>query len=124
MVGLNLLLILIGVFLNASAQPLLKKGMCSFGAMCIPISKMYTYAWKIIANGYIISGLTCYVVSVVVWLMVLSRVAVSVAYPMLSIGYIVTAIAGHYLFDENVTWLRIAGIIVIIVGVYLVSKSA
>lgn len=124
MVGVNLSLILIGVFLNAGAQLLLKKGMCSFSSLCIPLDKMYTYAWKIITNGYIISGLACYVFSVVVWLMVLSRVAVSVAYPMLSIGYIVTAIAGHYLFAENLTWLRIVGIIVIILGVYLVSKSA
>jgi multidrug transporter EmrE-like cation transporter len=55
--------------------------------------------------------------------MVLSRVEVSFAYPLLSVGYIVTAIAGYYLFQENLSITRIAGILIICVGVYFVTKS-
>ena len=60
--------------------------------------------------------------SVGVWLLVLSRVEVGYAYPMLSVGYIVNAIAGYYLFQENPSLTRITGIL-IIAGVYLVTKS-
>jgi multidrug transporter EmrE-like cation transporter len=63
------------------------------------------------------------VVSVVVWIMALSRVEVSIAYPMLSIGYVVNALAAWYLFGEAVTLTRLAGIGVIIIGVYLVARS-
>ena len=49
------------------------------------------------------AGLLCYVVSVAVWLLVLSRVEVSFAYPLLSVGYIVNAVAGYYLFQENLS---------------------
>ena len=62
--------------------------------------------------------------SVVVWLLVLSRVQVSYAYPMLSIGYIVNAVAAYYLFGEDLSFIRIAGIVVIIMGVYLISRSS
>jgi multidrug transporter EmrE-like cation transporter len=48
---------------------------------------------------------------------------VSIAYPMLSVGYIVTAVAAWYLFGENLSASRIAGIAVIIVGVALVARS-
>jgi multidrug transporter EmrE-like cation transporter len=42
---------------------------------------------------------------------------------MLSVGYIVTAIAAWYFFGENLSATRIAGIVVIIGGVYLVARS-
>jgi multidrug transporter EmrE-like cation transporter len=58
------------------------------------------------------------------WLLVLSRVQVSFAYPMLSIGYIVSAVAGFYLLGEDLSFLRIAGIVVIIAGVFLISQSS
>jgi multidrug transporter EmrE-like cation transporter len=64
-----------------------------------------------------------YVVSVVFWILALSRVDVSIAYPMLSIGYIVSALAGWLLFSEAVSPARVAGIVVIIVGVWLVARS-
>ena len=61
--------------------------------------------------------------SVAVWLLVLSRVEVGFASPMLSVGYIVNAVAGYYLFQENLSLTRITGILIIIAGVYLVTRS-
>jgi multidrug transporter EmrE-like cation transporter len=63
------------------------------------------------------------VVSVAIWILALSRVPVSIAYPMLSIGYIVNAFAAYYLFGESVTVQKLAGIGFIVVGVYLVARS-
>jgi multidrug transporter EmrE-like cation transporter len=63
------------------------------------------------------------VISVVVWIMALSRVEVSIAYPLLSVGYVVNAIAAYYLFGEAVTPMRLTGIAIIIVGVWVVARS-
>jgi multidrug transporter EmrE-like cation transporter len=104
--------ILAGVLLNAAAQLLLKAGT---NAMPLGI--------RLAVEPHILGGLACYVVSVVVWVVALSRVPVSIAYPMLSIGYIVNAIAAHYLFGETLSSMRVAGIGVIIVGVFLVARS-
>ena len=62
-------------------------------------------------------------ISVGVWIVALSRVDVSLAYPMLSIGYIVTALAAAHWFGEDLNPMRIAGIVVIILGVVLISRS-
>jgi multidrug transporter EmrE-like cation transporter len=75
-------------------------------------------------NPYILAGLACYVLSVAVWLLVLSRVEVSFAYPLLSIGYIVTASAGWIFFDESMGIIRWSGILVICLGVWLITRSA
>ena len=74
-------------------------------------------------ESHFIGGAALYVVSLVVWILGLSRVPVSVAYPMLSLGYVVNAIAAHYLFGEAVSIQRWLGIGFIIAGVWLVAKS-
>lgn len=116
-------LILSGVLLNACAQLLLKAGTNRIGHFDFSLSNALPIGWQLATNPYIFGGLSCYVVSVVVWILALSRVPVSIAYPMLSIGYVVNALAAWWLFGESLTAMRLAGIGIIIVGVYLVTKS-
>ena len=115
--------LLFGVFLNACAQVFLKLGMTRIGEFTFTLNNLWPIGWKVATNYFVILGLFCYVISVIVWLMVLSRVPVGIAYPMVSIGYIITAIAGYFLLGEMLTTSRIIGIFVIILGVYLVAKS-
>jgi multidrug transporter EmrE-like cation transporter len=116
-------LILVGVLLNAGAQLLLKAGMMQIGHFEFSLANVLPISAKVMVNPPIITGLFAYVLSVAVWLLVLSRVQVSYAYSMLSIGYIVNAIAAYYLFGESLSLIRVAGILVIIVGVFLISQS-
>jgi len=105
-------LILVGVLLNAAAQLLLKAG-----TNAMPLGL------RLAMEPHILAGLACYVVSVVVWIVALSRVPVSIAYPMLSIGYVVNAIAAWYLLGEAVTPMRLVGIGIIVLGVFIVARS-
>jgi multidrug transporter EmrE-like cation transporter len=68
--------------------------------------------------------MACYCLSIGIWLIVLSRLEVSAAYPLLSIGYIITAVVGYFFLDENVDSSRIAGIALICVGIVFISRSA
>ena len=118
----DLSVILVGVFLNAAAQLLLKAGATAAG----PIQSWATLrgvAAALATHPAILGGLACYVVSVVVWIVALSRVDVSVAYPLLSIGYVVNALLAMWLFGEAVSPQRWLGIAVILVGVTLVARS-
>ena len=116
-------LILSGVFLNAFAQFFLKKGMLHIGHFEFVLSNAIPIALRAATNLPIIAGLTCYVVSVLVWMAVLSRVDVSYAYPFLSVGYIVTTILGYSYFNEVITSGRIIGIALICLGVVFVARS-
>lgn len=116
-------LVLAGVVLNAIAQLFLKAGASQIGHIDFALSNTYAMAIKIAGNAPILSGLTCYVISVVIWIMALSRVEVSIAYPMLSIGYVINAALAWWLFGEAVSIQRFAGIAVIIVGVIIVARS-
>src|SRR5512134_2413771 len=116
-------LILLGVLLNAAAQLFLKEGMRRIGHFEFVWANIVPVSAQVAVNVYVLGGLFLYVVSVAVWLLVLSRVEVSFAYPLLSVGYIVNAVAGYYLFQENLSLPRITGIVVICVGVYFVTRS-
>ena len=117
-------LILTGVLLNAVAQLLLKAGTNVLGVLTLTREQWLSTGLAVAGNPYIVAGLACYVVSVGVWIGALSRVEVSIAYPMLSIGYVVNALAAWYLFGEAVTMQRWLGIGFIVIGVWLLARSA
>jgi len=116
-------LVLCGVLLNAFAQLLLKAGVRQVGHFDFSLGNAWPIGTELASNLPILGGLGCYVVSVVVWILALSRVEVSIAYPMLSIGYVVNAGLAWFLFGEAVGPQRLAGIAVIIVGVIIVARS-
>ncbi|MDQ6621069.1 MAG: EamA family transporter [Pseudomonadota bacterium] len=119
-----LTLLLTGVLLNAGAQLLLKAGTNATGVLSLTSADWGRTLWLMLTQVHFILGVALYGVSVVVWIFGLSRVPVSVAYPLLSIGYVVNAVLAHYLLGENVTVTRWMGIGFIMVGVWLVARSA
>jgi multidrug transporter EmrE-like cation transporter len=123
MTAISFTLIMIGVLFNAAAQLLLKAGTNSVGAFAFSRENILPVGWQLATEPHIIAGLSCYIISVVVWVLALSRVEVSIAYPMVSIGYLLNAIAAWYLFGEAVSVTRLVGIGVIILGVFIVARS-
>jgi multidrug transporter EmrE-like cation transporter len=114
--------ILLGVLLNASAQLLLKAGTQRSGPIELN-SQAAAALQSVFFSVPAAAGLACYAISVIVWVVALSRVEVSVAYPMLSIGYVVNALGAWMLFGEALSPLRLVGIGVIVLGVCLLAAS-
>ena len=123
MTPLTFSLVLAGVLINAAAQLLLKAGTNRIGEFAYSLDNLVPIGTKVATSPFIVGGIACYVVSVVIWILALSRVPVSIAYPMLSIGYVVNAVAASVLFGESVTAQKLVGIGFIIVGVWLVARS-
>ena len=118
---MNILLIIISVLLNCAAQPCIRKGMLLVGE--VGLSGLWDHIGAMLSNVWLWLAVLCYAFSILIWLSVLSKMEVSFAYPFLSIGYVVAAVAGYYFFGESLTPVRIAGIVVICLGVYLISRS-
>lgn len=119
----HILIILACVVLNTIAQLTLKMGMTQIGPFEFTLSNVLPVSLRIIGNFYIFVGVGSFVFSLALWLLALSRIDVSCAYPLTSLGYITTALAGFWLLQEPITPMRILGILVILLGVYLVTRS-
>ncbi len=123
MTWLTWCLLLGGVLLNACAQLLLKAATRHSGELVADSGRVsWPAVMHLLGALPLWVGLGCYGVSVVVWLGALSRVPVSVAYPMLSIGYVVNAFAAVALFGEALSVGKLAGIGLICAGVFTLAR--
>jgi drug/metabolite transporter (DMT)-like permease len=113
----------LGICLNAVAQLLLKAGTNAVGAIHLTAENWFGTGLKLATQLPILGGLGCYVISVLVWIVGLSRVDVTIAYPLLSLGYIINAIGAWYFLGEVMSAQRVLAIGVIIIGVVLLTRS-
>jgi len=118
----NILLILSSVSLNAVAQILMRKGMLRIGEVSSGYSLLKVLP-QMITDIFLWLSLFCYGVSILIWMIVLSRVEVSFAYAFSSLGYVLITVMGVVFFKEYISIYRIAGIFVVCIGIILVSRG-
>jgi multidrug transporter EmrE-like cation transporter len=111
------------VLMNTAAQLLLKAGTNTLGVLSLTRGEFGATLARIATQPHFIAGVTIYMVSLVVWIVGLSRVPVSIALPLLSLGYVLNAIAAWWLFGETLSASRWLGIGFIVLGVWLVARA-
>ena len=119
-----LLLVLVSVALSALAQISLKYGMASPDIQrAMQADRWLTMGYTVAASPFVVGGLALYGLSICTWLLVLARVDVSVAYPFVGLGFIITMLLGAFLLHEPVGALRVTGTLLVTVGVVCISHS-
>lgn len=120
----NFILMILSVSLvNAFAQLFIRKAMTKYSDYHFEIEQLYSLLLSLITNSYLILGIVCYVLGMIIWMIILSKFEVSLVYPMVSISYIFTALLAYFAFNEPLTLNKIVGILVICLGVYIVTRS-
>jgi drug/metabolite transporter (DMT)-like permease len=122
-VNIAVVYILISVVAGAAGQILLKKGMGSMGPLTLSLGQLFPLVWRLATNPYVVLGLAIYMGGTLFWLTALSRVDLSYAYPFASLSYVVMLAASWRLFGEDITVMRVLGSLVIMLGVFLISRS-
>lgn len=115
--------ILVSVLAGGTGQILLKYGMTITGEVTLVPEHMLAILWRFGTNPFVLGGLALYAGGTIFWLAALSRVDLSYAYPFASLSYIVMLLASWQIFNEQISLLRIAGTIVIGIGILLISRS-
>ena len=117
----NTILILLAIILNVCGHLFLKAGMNKIGA--ISVSQLVRNFTVIFTTPFIIMGLLSYVSSVAMYMVVLSRVNISYAYPlMMGLGYVLIVLFSWQIFAEPFSFFKWVGIVLILVGVFLLGK--
>lgn len=113
----------VAVLLGVAAQLLLKAGTNALGRFAFSLDNAVPVGLQLALEPRILGGTGCYALSLVLWVMALSRTEVSAMYPMVSIGFALNALLAWWLLGEALSLQRIAGIAVIMLGVVLVARS-
>lgn len=117
-----LLILLASVLLSSTAQIVLKTGMSQTDvALAVESGSHLDAALAVFLSWWIITGLALYFSAAVVWLFALARIQVSMAYPFVGLGFILTMLMGKFLMGDAVSAARLAGTLLISVGVVLVA---
>jgi drug/metabolite transporter (DMT)-like permease len=114
----NFLLILSNTCILVIGQFLWKYGMMKTTFPLNPLSMI-----KLLFSPFIFSGLVMYGVATILWLFILSRVPLSIAYPVQSIAYVLAVFGAYFVFHEPLSPAKIIGVILIILGVSLIGIS-
>lgn len=114
-----ILLIIAQSILLVAAQSLLKISVQLFGdfSWSWQYFKTVFTTWQFAASG------ACALTAMLVWMYVLKRYEFSIAYPLLSISYIIGLLAAYFIFHETVPLTRWIGVCIVMVGVYLIAKG-
>ena len=116
---MNIILILLSVLLNCAAQLMIRKGMLIEGE--VGMQNLLSHLGSMITNVWLWGAMICFLGSILLWIVVLSRVEVSYAYVFNSIGYVVLTVCAYWLFDESISVYKIIGMAVVIVGLIIMS---
>ena len=118
------LMILFSVSCSAFAQILLKHGMAQPGMQqVLADGNWWNIAQSITTNVSIWGGLFLYGLSAVIWLFVLARLDVSVAYTFVALGFLITMTLGCLIFGEALTIRKVLGTLTVAIGIYLVAAN-
>lgn len=119
---MSVIVAIISILLGSVAQFFLKKGTMD---ICMSTDNIAKVIADVVSNHNIWIGIFCYVLSLIFWIFVLSKMQLGRAYPMVSMGYVFTLLLSHYLLNEEITQMKVCGICAIIVGVICLffSKS-
>jgi multidrug transporter EmrE-like cation transporter len=118
------LLILLSILIAIGGQVLLKVGMNQISsAEIISLNGAKSFFLAVLKSPKVMTGLFLYGLSAIVWLIILSRVDLSFAYPMIGISYIFMLVISKFLLNEHVSPLRWIGAVVISIGVVIITRS-
>jgi multidrug transporter EmrE-like cation transporter len=120
------LLIFTSVAMSACAQLLLKIGATRASAVSEQVANASTAGnlTQMLLSPFVWMGLLLYGIGTLVWLFVLAKVPLSVAYPFVGAGFILTALLGVFVLQETMTPTRGLGILLIVAGCTLVARTA
>ncbi len=117
---LNLAVILSSIIFAVSGQLLLKLGMLRVGKETGHLLAEYARA---LAQPLVWLGLVCFGVSMLIWLYVLARLEMSVAFPFLGLNYVLIMIGSRLFLGEAITWPKLAGTACIVLGILFIARG-
>ena len=118
----DFLLLICNVLFTVTGQLLLKQGMIRVGRVD-DVNRVMHKLMQAFTNPFVVGGIATYGFTTMIWLVILSRVKLSVAYPIISLGYVVSILFSWIIFKESVPRVRVLGAVIICIGVYLVASA-
>lgn len=111
-------LFLIGIFITSFGQLSLKQGVSNSKIELSP-----TLFFQILSNKFLLIGFFLYAIGSILWLFIIKKLPISIAYPSVSLSYVIVVILSYFFFREQINATKIFGIILIFIGIIFLFRS-
>ncbi|HEY4696130.1 MAG TPA: hypothetical protein VIH13_04500 [Candidatus Hydromicrobium sp.] len=120
----SILLILLSISIAVGGQLLLKVGINRIGIVNFgSLNALKQFFFGVIKSPLVMSGLFLYVISAAIWLIAISVVDLSFAYPFLGFTYVMVLVLSKFILKEDVNPIRWIGALIITIGVVVISRG-
>ena len=109
--------------LITSGQVLWKIGIQKAGGFYLPEQSIFENVFRILFNGWVLSGFVVYAIATGFFMWLISKFDISLIIPITSVAFIYSLLAGYFIFDEQISLVRVLGVLLIIAGVFFVVKN-
>jgi drug/metabolite transporter (DMT)-like permease len=116
------LLLILTVVLNTIANLLIKKGALKIIPPSFSLFNIVPFLLQVGTNLFVVSGLVIFATGFFLWVLILSKIQVSIAAPLMSVSYIFLTIFAYLFLNEPLTIWKIFGIMIIILGVFIITR--
>jgi multidrug transporter EmrE-like cation transporter len=114
-------LVLLGL---VGSQICVKAGLARSGGVVLSSGEGIRSVLRLLRQPLLWAGFALTGFAAVVWFEVLSRLSLSVAYPFLSLSYVIMLFAAHWFLRDPITWPRVLGALLVCAGVLLMGRRA
>ena len=111
-------LFLISILMSVAGQWLLKAGALKLGQ--VNTSNLISHVLGILTIPELLAGLACYGLGAIAYILLLTRVNLSIAGPAVALVYVFSVLIGYFVFRETIPIMRVVGLGLIVCGVVLV----
>ncbi|MBE0637407.1 MAG: EamA family transporter [Bacteroidales bacterium] len=109
--------------LITSGQVLWKVGIQKAGGFYLPEQSIFENVFRILLNGWVFSGFVVYALATGFFMWLISKFDISLIIPITSVAFIYSLLAGYFIFHEQISLVRVFGVLLIIAGVFFVVKN-
>lgn len=116
---MTILLLVLAIIFNASANILMKLGAKQMGSVSVGLDAVKAF----VTSPYIWSGLVSFGLALMFYTYVLTKMNLSVAYPLMtSLGFLIVVSFSVFYLHETVNWMHLLGLVLVLAGLILITQ--
>jgi multidrug transporter EmrE-like cation transporter len=120
---MGLFYVFVTIFFTVYGQLILKWRVSLHGEMPEGMSGKICFTWHLLFDPFVLSGFAAAFIASIFWMAAISKLQLSYAYPFMSLAFILVLFLSGLIFNEPITWPKITGMFIIVVGIIIGSQG-
>lgn len=120
---MGLVYVFLTILLTVCGNLIIKWQVMQLGALPENWSNRLLFFVNLLLNPWVITGLVAAFFAFITWVLAMTKLELSYAYPFVGFSFVLVLLGGMVFFHESLSWQKVIGVLFIIIGVFISSRS-